>query len=200
MFAYNANSPSTLHTQTPDPYTTQCYYSNPPETANRPVPCNLLGDSEPPNQCGQGGGVWMFARGPAANTVGDVFAVSGNGGFNYCPTCMPTGLPMTGYTDVGESVLKIEMGGVWNYSGTGPVPFWPSDYFLPYTIPSYLTGYSDPGNCENHLGASAPCTFFQTLNNYDWDMGNAGNMLFEDFYQAAWRRVTDQHGYGINRQ
>jgi hypothetical protein len=74
-----------------------------------------------------------YARGPAANTLGHVFAVSGSGGFNYCPTCtqqcIPSGRPMSGYTDVGEAMLKIQMTGVWNYSGSGTVPFWPDDFF-----------------------------------------------------------------------
>jgi len=55
MFAYNGNSPSTLSSQTPAPYTTECYY--PPETTGRPAACDPLDAEYPFNQCGQGGGL-----------------------------------------------------------------------------------------------------------------------------------------------
>ena len=187
MFTYDSNSPATLPAQA-NPYTTQCYY--PAETINKPVPCSPLPDGTPPNQCGQGGGIWMYARGAAANTNGEVFTVAGNGGFNYCPTCthqcMPSGNPMSGFTDIAEAVVDIQMSAVWNYSGTGPAPFWPSDYFVPSSIPVAITGagYADPGNCFNSSGASAPCTYFQVLNDYDWDLGTTGAVLFEDLYQS----------------
>ena len=48
MFAYNGNSPSTLKTQTPDPYTTECYYPAETSTPPNPVPCNAVGASEFP--------------------------------------------------------------------------------------------------------------------------------------------------------
>jgi len=191
FFDFDGSSPSGLATQTPNSYTTQCYYSNPAETNNVPVPCNPLTDNDSDdviaNQCGQGGGVWMFARGPAANTTGGIFAAAGNGGFNYCPTCthqcMPSGHALSGVTDFGNALLKIPMSAVWTYSGSGPVPFWPTDYFVPYGIPSYLTGYTDPGNCQNSSGQSAPCTYFQVMNDYDWDLGTSGAILFNDLYQ-----------------
>jgi hypothetical protein len=98
-FVYDANSPAALPAQA-NPYSTQCAY--PAQTNNKPVPCNALSaNPEQPNQCGQGGGLWMFARGPAANTNGEVFTVAGNGGFNYCQgaactiQCMPSGQPIT---------------------------------------------------------------------------------------------------------
>ena len=54
-------------------------------TSNTGTPACQTSSSDPANQCGHGGGIWMSGKGPASftNTSGTnyVYTVSGNGGF-----------------------------------------------------------------------------------------------------------------------
>jgi hypothetical protein len=97
---------------------------------------------------------------------------------------MPSTSTLEGFTDFGNSLLKIPMSSVWAYSGSGPVPFWPTDYFTVDAIPSYLS-IPDPGNCFNASGQSASCTYFEVMNDYDWDLGTSGTLLFDDLYESG---------------
>ncbi len=159
------------------PYITQCEY--PPETGAGGTPaCTtpVQPDAQLPNGCGVGGGVWMSARAPAANGKWpyQVFFTAGNGGFNYCPNCnlhcagSPSKL-VQDFTNFGESVLHLDMPTMWSTqpgsSSNVQAPFWPIDYFVPYVVPSGVTG----------SGA-----YFKVLNSNDWDMGVSGTLLFDD--------------------
>lgn len=186
--SYNQNGGG--HTAYALPYITQCEY--PPETVGTPY-CNYNGSGSPPsatlpNPCGDGGGVWMSARAPAANANAEVFYAAGNGGFNYCSGCTNTcaGQPSSSpywqyFTDYGEAVLETPMHGVWNTqpsSGSSTqAPFWPQSYFIPYDVPS---GVTNPNNCGS--SGTASCNYLQVMNDNDWDMGVSGVMIFDDNY------------------
>jgi len=111
----------------------------------------------------------MSARGPALNSNKEIFFVSGNGGFQYCPGCVKhcAGSPASliqEFTDFGEAVMGINMLNVWT-PVNGVAQFWPIDYFVPDAIPSGVgTG---PG-------------YFEILSDEDWDMGVTGTLLFDD--------------------
>jgi len=187
MFAYDTTNATSVVSQANTlPYIDQCYY--PPDACGgvgQPActPLCSANTSNPsaqiPNPCGDGGGVWMSNRGGAANTSNQVFSVAGNGGFNYCPTCAHhcAGLPPAGqsaqkFTAFGEAVLQVSLQNVWATT-TGQAPFWPTDYFVPYNIPS---GVNNPDNLP---------AYFEVLNNSDWDMGVCGVLLFNDDYLAS---------------
>lgn len=201
MFAYDANpaDPTYLtlsynqngsgYSAYALPYITQCEY--PPETVGTPY-CNYPGTGNPPNAdlpnpCGDGGGAWMGARAPAANAKtggNDVFFTAGNGGFNYCTTCVNTcagntGSPWQYFTDFGEAVMETSMQSVWGTQPTSgssvQAPFWPTSYFVPHTVPS---GITNPNNCGS--SGTQACTYFQIMNDNDWDMGDSGVMIFDD--------------------
>jgi hypothetical protein len=75
VFSFDATNPSNVVNQEhASPYITQCEF--PPETptgstptcsTNPMPPPTYIPDAQLPNPCGQGGGVWMSARGPASN-------------------------------------------------------------------------------------------------------------------------------------
>ena len=195
---YNANSGGYVAYALPS--ITQCEY--PPETVGTPY-CNYDGTGNPPsstipNPCGDGGGVWMSARALAANADADVFYAAGNGGFNYCKNCTNTcaGLPSHTwqyFTDYGEAVLETPMEGVWSTQPTSSssmqAAFWPTSYFVPDVIP---TGVTNPNNCGS--SGSGACTYFQVLNENDWDMGVSGVMIFDDNHYTG---STTEHNVGM---
>jgi hypothetical protein len=170
LFAYDLTNPSSpVQQKYTNPFITECYFN---ESASGSTPsCSTPPvspyDSQLPNSCGQGGGVWMSARAPAANSDGEIFFAAGNGGFQYCPNCTHSCTGLTPkITDWGESAMGINMQDVWNTS-SGTAPFWPRDYFEPYSVP---TG----------SGGSTP--YLTTLNSNDWDMGVSGVVLFDNNY------------------
>jgi hypothetical protein len=157
------------------PYITQCFFN---ETGGTPTcSSNPNGNYNATlaNPCGQGGGVWMSARGPASNANKEVFFSNGNGGFQYCPTCAHhcAGNPTTGiqkFTDFGEAVMGINMANVWSTT-SGQAPFWPIDYFVPDAVPPAV------GSGQG---------YFEYLNSNDWDLGVTGTLLFDDkWYDAS---------------
>ena len=203
MFDYDVSTPSSgiaLAAPT-NPFITQCLAtSQDPTTRGHSPDCTSYTFSEPtgsstsPNPCSDGGGTWMASRGPAA-AGGNAFFVSGNGGFQWCgeaygctewctynPPIPGSGTNLTAaqqFTDFSESVMKIDMTSVWNASPTStqPAAFWPSDYFLPSTLPGSVP---DPLNCG--ANGTSSCTYFQVLTQNDWDMGIFGVVLFDDCY------------------
>ena len=65
----------------------------------------------------QGGGIWMGAQGPAADTNGNIYLVSGNGSFD-------------GVTDFGESVIKLQYTPA---NGNTPASLSCVDWWTPFT-------------------------------------------------------------------
>jgi hypothetical protein len=179
LFAYDTtNSANVVPQALSLPYITECYY--PPDPGNTPPCTTQLNPSNPSaqiaNPCGNGGGVWMSNRGAAANSTNQVFSAAGNGGFNYCPSCThhcagpPPGTPnIQDFTNFGEAVLRVSLQNVWT-TASGQAPFWPDEYFVPYDIPS---GVNNPNGYTS---------YFQLLNDNDWDLGVSGMLLFDDNY------------------
>jgi hypothetical protein len=169
LFAYDVTNPSNPVQQAyTNPFITECYFNQQVGSNSKPKCTNPENqfNADLPNACGQGGGVWMSARGPAANTNSEMFFAAGNGGFEYCPTCTScTGATAT-ITDWGETTMKIKMLDVWNTT-SGTAPFWARDYFEPYSVPS---------------GSGGSTPYFETLNSKDWDMGVSGVLLFDNTY------------------
>lgn len=179
LFAYDTTNTANVVPQANSlPYITECYY--PPDPGHTP-PCSTQPNpSQPsaqiPNPCGNGGGVWMSNRGAAANSTNQIFSVAGNGGFNYCPSCThhcagaPPGTPnIQDFTNFGEAVLRVSLQNVWTTT-SGQAPFWPDDYFVPYDIPN---GVNNPNDYNS---------YFQLLNENDWDLGVSGVVRFDDNY------------------
>ena len=214
VFAYDAN-PSDATYLTPNynlnssgksanalPYITQCEFppenTTPPSTPacgkytldqhNNPIPNAWV-----QNSCGQGGGVWMSARAPSANSTGQVFYDAANGGFNYCPNCTNkcagnNGQLVENFTNFGEAVLQTDMTKVWaatpTTSNNVQAPFWPTNYFVPAVVPAGVT--SATNDCGPPYGSTGPCTYLQVLNQNDWDFGVSGTLLFDDdWYDSA---------------
>jgi len=176
MFAFDVQNPSSVVNQEfANPYITQCFHDDPNNSASC-TPDGGTFNAQLANPCGQGGGVWMSARGPAANSKKEVFFANGNGGFQYCPTCTyhcagnpSTGQPIQKFTDFGEAVMGVKMPNVWSTT-SGQAPFWPVDYFVPDAVPSPVgTGQG----------------YFEYLNSYDWDLGVTGTLLFDDKWYDA---------------
>jgi hypothetical protein len=179
------------------PYITQCQAN--PLTSGTPY-CNSGASpnyTNVPNPCGDGGGAWMAARAPAANTNSsggnDVFFTAGNGGFNYCPTCTitcagPPSAPAQYFTDFGEAVMETSMQTVWSAQPTSTsstqAPFWPTSYFVPLSVPA---GITNPSNCG--ISGTSACGYFQILNQQDWDMGDSGVMIFDDDWYSGTETV-----------
>ncbi len=182
MFAFDATNPASIVNQEhAEPYITQCYFNETSSGSEPPCYANPHGyyDAQLPNPCGQGGGVWMSARGPASNSSQEVFFAAGNGGFQYCPTCAHycAGSPTSyiqQFTDFGEAVMGIKMQNVWSTT-SGQAPFWPTDYFVPDAVP--------PG-----VGTGAG--YFEILNYNDWDFGVTGTLLFDDNYYDSSNNIT----------
>jgi hypothetical protein len=182
MFAFDVQNPSSVVNQEfANPYITQCFFNDTGTngTGNSPActPNNGVYNATLANPCGQGGGVWMSARGPASNANREVFFANGNGGFHYCPTCghhcagnPTTGQPIQKFTDFGEAVMGIKMQDVWSTTG-GQAPFWPIDYFVPNAYP--------PAVASSNQG------YFQYLNSWDRDLGVSGTLLFDDNWYDA---------------
>lgn len=183
LFPYDVTNPSNpLALQNfSNPYSTQCDY--PPESGGSFFCTPLVPGTFVSNGCGQGGGVWQGGKGPAANGLNLVFFAAGNGGFQYCANCQtycagtpPSGGSMQKFTGFGEAVMKINLTDVWNTT-TGTAPFWPIDYFVPAGNPPDVTPLNNCGS-----SGTAPCSFFQWLNENDADMGVSGPLLFDDYY------------------
>jgi len=172
VFAFDVENPSSVVNQAyAEPYITQCYFNETTSSSQPPCTSNPNGayNANLANPCGQGGGVWMSARGPASNSKKEVFFVSGNGGFQYCPSCAHhcAGNPTTSvqeFTDFGEAVMGVNMPNVWSTT-SGQAPFWPIDYFVPDAVPPPV------GSGQG---------YFEYLNANDWDMGVTGTLLFDD--------------------
>lgn len=92
-----------------------------------PPSSNLAGPLHPncmddlSNECGAAGGVWQSGRAPAVDASGNVYYMTGNGGFD--------GGFYVGGNNYGESLLKFgpSAGTLVDYFAPSPWPMWNSD-------------------------------------------------------------------------
>jgi len=135
-------------------YTTQCT----PNNGYSPS-CDCLIETVPgtsnyfqgaPNWGGHGAGIWMYGRGPAANTLGTgssqvshTYVATGNGGFQVYSGSSAYNL--------GSSILDFQMsaGGVAGASGTSPTqsftPYGGAAYSPPLAATAFFPNF--PGPC-----------------------------------------------------
>jgi hypothetical protein len=134
LFGYSANSGALVQ---------QSVFTSTPVSSVFSALCDpviLSGYPLPPNWCGQGGGIWMSGRGPAAamvNGSAQVFLAVSNGGFQ-------TSLPL----NWGESVLSFSAGAASA----------PSDSFTP------SGWYLDENENDEDLGTSGVLLFNGLVN------------------------------------
>jgi putative pyrroloquinoline-quinone-binding quinoprotein len=108
----------------------------------------------PTTQQGFGGGIWQGAQGPASDDHGNVYVMTGNGGFNARKQG-ETGDPgrlgdFNGSTDFGEAFVKF------NYQKTGNTgTLTLNDWFIPFQD-SKRTPNGDPDYQDQDLGSGGP--------------------------------------------
>jgi len=144
-----------------------------------------------PNWGGHGGGIWMYSRGPAENTLGTgssrvshVYAATGNGGFQQYGGTAPYTQPF----NLGSSILDFTMSssGIDGHGGTSPAQTFTPRGGAAFSPP--LTGTVCSGGAQ--------CLYsFQSMNENDWDMGPI--TLFKDTINSQnWLASVDKSGYG----
>ncbi len=134
---------------------------------------------------GSGGGLWMGASGPAADSEGNLYIVGGNGTFDS--TLDPDGQPAQG--DYGNAFLKLSTAG-----GTLTIAdyFWSStedgdDVDLGSSGPILLPDTTDGSGATRHLAVVAG----KTSNVFVLDRDNLGKSMGPDSaYQALMTSLT----------
>jgi outer membrane protein assembly factor BamB len=111
----------------------------------------------PTTQQGFGGGIWQGAQGPSSDDMGNVYVMTGNGGFNAKKNAQDTNPgkigDFNGGPDFGEAFVKFK----YQRAGAGKGTLTVDDWFIPYqdskrTPPPFgNTDYQD-----QDLGSGAP--------------------------------------------
>ena len=110
----------------------------------------------PTTQRGFGGGIWQGAQGPSSDDQGNVYVMTGNGGFNKKRNAQDTNPGMSGEfngtTDFAEAFLKFN----YQRTGVGKGTLKIADWFIPFrdserTPPNGVMDYQD-----QDLGSGAP--------------------------------------------
>jgi hypothetical protein len=112
-------------------------------------------DAVPTTQQGFGGGIWQGAQGPSSDDKGNVYVMTGNGGFNARRKNGPDPNPGTpgdfnGKTDFGEAFVKFHY---QKTAGGGKLTL--DDWFIPFKD-STRNGNGDPDYQDQDLGSGSP--------------------------------------------
>jgi len=102
----------------------------------------------PTTQQGFGGGIWQGAGGPASDDKGNVYVITGNGGFD---TAAGRTVDFNGTTDFAESFIRF------NYRRTGPGKgtLRMDDWYIAFRD-STRNHQGDPDYQDQDLGSGAP--------------------------------------------
>jgi hypothetical protein len=107
----------------------------------------------PTTQQGFGGGIWQGAGGPASDDQGNVYVMTGNGGFDIRKaagdTSAGTIVNFNGTTDFAESFIKFK------YQRTGQGSLKLDDWFIAF-LDSTRNGQGNPDYQDQDLGSGAP--------------------------------------------
>jgi len=99
-------------------------------------------------QQGFGGGMWQGGQGPSADDAGNVYAMTGNGGFNVHDGVL---MDFNGKTDFAEAFVKMK----YSSTGAGKGTLTLADWFIPFLDSKRQTvdGYDYR---DQDLGSAAP--------------------------------------------
>ena len=108
----------------------------------------------PLTQQGFGGGIWQGAQGPSTDDAGNVYAMTGNGGFNAKRDAQDTNPgkigDFNGTTDFAEAFVKL------HYQGTpAGATLTLADWFIPF-LDSQRKNVNNYDYQDQDLGAGAP--------------------------------------------
>ena len=109
----------------------------------------------PTTQQGFGGGIWQGAQGPSSDDQGDVYVMTGNGGFNAQKNAKDKNFgkagDFNGTTDFGEAFVKFKY--AQTVAGKGTLTI--ADWFIPFQD-SKRTNNGDPDYQDQDLGSGGP--------------------------------------------
>jgi len=109
----------------------------------------------PTTQQGFGGGIWQGAGGPASDDQGNVYVMTGNGGFNIKKqagdTSAGTIVDFNGTTDFAEAFIKFK----YQRTGAGKGALALDDWYIPFQD-SKRSNQGNPDYQDQDLGSGAP--------------------------------------------
>jgi len=109
----------------------------------------------PTTQQGFGGGIWQGAAGPASDDQGNVYVMTGNGGFNITKNGGDTSagqiVDFNGTTDFAEAFIKFK----YQRTGTGKGSLTLDDWYIPFQD-SKRSNQGNPDYQDQDLGGGAP--------------------------------------------
>jgi hypothetical protein len=109
----------------------------------------------PTTQQGFGGGIWQGAGGPASDDQGNVYVMTGNGGFNVKKlagdTSAGTIVDFNGTTDFAEAFIKFK----YQSAGAGKGSLALDDWYIPFQD-SKRSNQGNPDYQDQDLGSGAP--------------------------------------------
>ena len=112
-------------------------------------------DAIPTTQQGFGGGIWQGAQGPSGDDQGNVYVMTGNGGFNAKKGNNDTNPGrignFVGTTDFAESFVKF----AYKSTGAGTGKLTLADWFIPFADFNRTPG-GNPDYQDQDLGSGGP--------------------------------------------
>ena len=110
----------------------------------------------PTTQQGFGGGIWQGSQGPSTDDMGNVYAMTGNGGFNArkdANDVHPGKIgDFNGTTDFAEAFIKLR----YQKTGTGKATLTLDDWFIPFQDSKRSPPEGDLDYQDQDLGSAAP--------------------------------------------
>lgn len=99
-------------------------------------------------QQGFGGGMWQGSQGPSSDPAGNVYAMTGNGGFNIKDAVTTN---FNGTTDFAEAFVKLK----YERTGAGRGTLTLADWFIPF-LDTTRANVNNYDYRDQDLGSSAP--------------------------------------------
>jgi hypothetical protein len=111
----------------------------------------------PTTQLGFGGGIWQGAQGPSSDDQGNVYVMTGNGGFNAKKNAQDTNpgtigdFTVSGKTDFAEAFIRFN----YQKAADGEATLTIADWFIPFrdSLRKNVNGYDYQ---DQDLGSAAP--------------------------------------------